>query len=433
MHPYRSLILILIISITLIGAAACTDAAVVQTITPSSQPSKLPSPLPSPSNPTITTTPIQTSTPVITFSKQVLLQVLSNHPTEIWTTTYPFNTVQTLFRDETYSYGKAVWSHDGEWIAFSKTALGCPSPSSSVWISRPDGTEARQVTESIEGKINPNTEDCTGTLLHPAAPLAWSEDGSSLAIWGSHILSLETGEVQEFYPKDVLAAAGLDSEYVHDHLLWRSFSPRGNRALLQTIDIDTPPILLWTNLEDPDAAFILHPPSEFMGRYMGLERGLAWSPYGQYLLVADQVDDMNYLWMVDVESDEWWIVAESPIITNRDKRQAISWSLDGEWAAWWGWVAYSGTKVFTIDFLSTDSWEAVQKVSFEIHRRSHIGDWITTSYGEPRFVVWRNEPQGGIYLMDPSGMKDDEMLIPYEILANQIPRVNGLSLGPWQP
>jgi Tol biopolymer transport system component len=435
MNLLRSTILYLMIFITVIGAVGCTNTTDVQTFTPSSQPTELPSPPPSPSGTTTVTTPYQTSTPTISFKNQVLLQVFYNHPTEIWTTTYPFNNVQPLFRDETYSYGMAIWSHDGEWIAYSKTALGCPTTSSSIWISRPDGSEARQVTDSIEGKINPNTEDCTGTLLHPAAPLAWSEDGSGLAIrmYGPHILSLETGEVQEIYPKDVLEADGLDSEYAHDFLGWQSFSPQGNRALLITIDIDSSPILLWTSLEDPDATFILHPPSEFNGLYLGRSDGLAWSPDGKTILVADQANDTNYLWMVNVESDEWWIVAESPIITNSDKRQALSWSLDGAWVAWWGWVAYSGTNNFAIDFISTDSWESVHKISFEINRRGHIGDWITTAHGEPRFVVWRNEPLGGIYLIDPNGMIDDEVLVTYEIIANQIPRIDGLLIGPWQP
>jgi hypothetical protein len=329
----------------------------------------------------------------------------------------------------------AVWSHDGEWIAFSKTALGCPSPSSSVWISRPDGSEAQQVTESIQGKINPNTGDCTGTLLHPVAPLAWSDDDNMLAfrMYGPHILSLETGEVQEFYPEDVLAAAELDSEYVHDFLGWQSFSPRGNHALLMTIDKDSSPILLWTSLNDPTATFILYPPSEFKGQYLGRANGLVWSPYGDTILVADQANDMNFLWMVDVENDKWWIVAKSPIITNHDKRQALSWSLDGKWVAWWGWVAYSGKNAYNIDFLSTNTWEVVQKVSIEIDQRGHIGDWITTTYGEQRFVLWRNEPQGGIYLIDPNGLIDDELLVSYETLANLIPRIDGLRIGPWQP
>ena len=338
MQLNRSFILFLIISIILIGAVGCTDITDMQTITPLSQPTELPSPLPIPSSITTATSPIQTSIQDIIFDGQLLLQVFYDHPTEIWTTSHPFDLIQPLFKDEEYSLGMAIWSHDGEWIAFSKTALGCPTPSSSIWISRPDGSEARQVTNPIEGKINPNTEDCTGTLLHPAAPLAWSDDDSSMAIrmYGPHILDLETGEVQEFFPKDILEADGLDSEYAHDFLGWRYFSPRGNRALLMTIDIDNSPVLLWTSLEDPDNTFILHPPSEFEGQYLGRADGLAWSPYGKTILVADQANDTNYLWMVNVESDEWQIVAESPIITNRDKRQAISWSLDGEWVAWWG-------------------------------------------------------------------------------------------------
>jgi Tol biopolymer transport system component len=171
--------------------------------------------MPTPTKVSASSTPssVPTSpTAVELLEQQLLLQLEGEDVGQIWITSYPFQDGKVLFQDNDYFYGRPIWSHDGTQIAFSRTSVGCPTTSSSIWVSSEDGTDARQVSESVQGRINPNTGDCSLTLVHPASPRAWSFDGKLLAvdIYGPRILDVETGQSNQVYPKSVLATAGLD-------------------------------------------------------------------------------------------------------------------------------------------------------------------------------------------------------------------------------
>jgi Tol biopolymer transport system component len=52
-----------------------------------------------------------------------------------------------LTRDPNFSDGNPEWSPDGDKIAFSRTAVGAPQASTSLWIMKADGTNPRRVAD----------------------------------------------------------------------------------------------------------------------------------------------------------------------------------------------------------------------------------------------------------------------------------------------
>lgn len=440
--------LYLMIIFYLAGCSGGSPASVIPPLTSLSAVTATPTAVPiiTPSVlPTSTIRVAPSASPSALLGRHLLFRVENTVSEEVWITTYPFSNVRPLLREDGFLYGQPIWSYDGQWLAFARTAAGCPASESSIWVSRGDGSEARQVSESVQGKINPNTGDCSQTLIYPASPRAWSADSKWLAVdmFGPHILSIETGQSIPIYPKADLELAGLTSDFVVSHLSWNSFAPDGHRALLVTFDEaaseDSPtiPILIWTTFDKPSTAQVLKPPPEFTFAYPVTGKSNAWSPDGRFLLVADRTDNDNRLWKITVDTDQWEIIASRPFmptVTKADEFSNVSWSPDGQWIAWWSRTSFSKEAEYEILFLDSESWSTVRNVAtLSIKSGGKLGDWVVTAPGESRFTIWDNRSGAGLFLLNPLSEEDDLLLIEYDFLVEQMPQIDFVTPGPWRP
>jgi Tol biopolymer transport system component len=371
------------------------------------------------------------------FNGQLLLEYGYGDSTGIWIMSPPFDVATPLFTDDDFIYGQAVWSHDGNQIAFSKTAVGCPSPYSSIWISRPDGSEPSQVSEPVQGMINEETGNCDLGIVYPAIPKAWSNDGRIMAIdllLDPFLLAVETESLTELDLKDQLSAIGLDGESITQYLDWTGFSPIGDRALLTTFTDEFPQVLLWVSLKEPNVPHVLQPPEDFLFDdfgYLGLSH--AWSEDGRTIVIPDKSGEQSRLWKVDIEKNTWQIIHTEPLLPELGSPATVLWSLDGKWIAWSSWRYQAGKGVFDtqVTFIETKNWSVTRNLLLENQFESGLVlNWITTDAGESRLAYLVEAPGGGIYLLNPEN-NIDRLLIPYENLVAQSDEL--IRVGPWQP
>jgi hypothetical protein len=390
-----------------------------------------------------TTVPISSSTPTlepqIPFDRIILVEVGN----DIWTISHPFQSAVLLFKEENVIFGGTVWSHDGEWIAYAKATLDCPAIGS-IWISRFDGSDAHQISPSIEGLINQETGDCSLVSSFPDGPSAFSPDDTLLAAYdtdGMKLIYLETEEMVRISPIDALIAEGVDVDFALDWMQWRSFSAFGDKALLSTRtsdDFAAPPLLLWIKVDDPDHPTFLHPPPEFRYWYFPKSGPLMqiWSIDGQFLLIPDETEsgDQSRLWAINVETDEWEIVRTQPISFEYDELNSAAWSPDGQWAAWWSRSYDRGTKEydFQILFLDITTWEIQRTFLIEDLKGGDVLGWVSLSDGEPRLVFSKGLPESEIVLLDPLDVAGDQLLISYEQL-DLLFGDDWRRVGPFQP
>jgi hypothetical protein len=391
----------------------------------------------------IINTPIQSSTPTlkpqVPFDRTILVEAGN----EIWAISHPFQSAAPLFKEENMIFGATVWSHDGKWIAYAKATLDCPA-TGSIWISHFDGSDAHQISPSIEGLINQETGDCTLVSSFPDGPSSFSSDDTLLAAHdtdGMKLIYLETEETVRISPIDALMSEGVDVDFALDWLQWRSFSASDDKVLLSTRtsdDFAAPPLLLWMRLDDPDHPTFLHPPPEFRYWYFPRSGPLnqIWSADGQFLLIPDETQegDQSRLWRINVEEDEWDIVRTQPISSEYDELKSAAWSPDGQWAAWWSRSYESRTKEydFQILFLDTTSWAVQRSVLVEDLKGGIVLGWVSLSNGETRLVFSKGVPESEIVLLDPLDGGGDQLLISYEQL-DLLFGDNWRRVGPFQP
>ncbi len=88
-------------------------------------------------------------------------------------------TLTPLPTDEYFDENNPAWSPDGEWISFSRGewTLERAASEDQLWISRPDGSDARMLTDDAE-------------TTH--GPAAWSPDGRYLLFRAYSVADLET-------------------------------------------------------------------------------------------------------------------------------------------------------------------------------------------------------------------------------------------------
>jgi hypothetical protein len=138
--------------------------------------------------------------------------------------------------------------------------------------------------------------------------------------------------------------------------------------------------------------------------------------------------------MIDVEQDIWEIIATRSRGSEEDERCFVAWSTDGQWVAWWTRIDYSlDDKIFLIDFMNSNNWETRREASIPVDFRGSVENWIESSDGNQFLMVWNNQPGGGVLLLDPYVSANDRILINWDILSEQIDKINLVKPGPWQP
>jgi hypothetical protein len=424
----------------LLVLAACGVSTPIETdtqtpvslVTDTLAPTKINSPAPIPSS-----TP--TLKPQDPFDRIILVEVGN----DIWSISHPFQSAVSLFKEENVIFGVTVWSHDGEWIAYAKATTDCPALGS-IWISRFDGSDSRQISPSIEGKINQETGDCSLVSSFPDGPSAFSSDDKLLAAHdtnGMKLIYLKTEETVRISPIDALTTEGVNVDFAMDWLQWRSFSDYGDKALLSTRtsdDFAAPPLLLWIRLNDPDHPTFLHPPPEFRYWYFPRSGPLMqiWSNDGQFLLIPDETEsgDQSRLWRINVETDEWDILRTQPISFKYDELKSAAWSPDGQWAAWWSRSYERSTKEFDFQilFLDTSNWSIQRSVLSEDLKGGSVLGWVSLSNGETRLVFSKGAPESEIVLLNPIDGAGDQLLISHEQL-DILFEGNWRRVGPFQP
>jgi dipeptidyl aminopeptidase/acylaminoacyl peptidase len=334
---------------------------------------------------------------------------------DIWLLPPPYEQV-VPFRehDARYAYSDPRWSPDGQWITYVRTSV--TQPISSLWISRPDQSLARQIGVDMQrGPLPPG--------IPAIAPSGWSLDGQEILLsLGDDLYSLniETGqkELLDFSPG--LVSVGLPPASAYS----RKFNAKTNQFLLIVYPRpdDDQHVFLVTAPGQFDQMTLLNPPGDYSpvgaGGFGFLPSEVALSPDGRFLLVADYEEHsvQERLWLVDVAKKEWRLVVSRPghYLPNR-----VAWSRDQSWVAWW----IEGYMGLVVVFLDTTSWEIVREYhSSDLSLRSQTIGWTTDAQGQAGFGILEKTAGRGIVLLKPEGNeKDDLELISYDQLAQQLP------------
>jgi dipeptidyl aminopeptidase/acylaminoacyl peptidase len=291
------------------------------------------------------------------------------------------------------------------------------------------------------GYYDEETESCDSGWLFPAFPDTWSDDGSMLSVVldGNRIFMLETKELMQVSPIELLQEEGLEAELVNQSLIWRNFTNSNNRGLLMgqyELEDETIPVWLWVMFGDPDKSAILHIPSNVALPQSGIGYTTTWSPDSEYLLVASISEEVSQLWRVHIMSDMWELVQSWPIETGLDQLRYVSWSPDGQWVSWYSRSFDSRSKKYNAQalILNTDNWQIEREVTLMESSGADFPAWNLTPSGKARLVQWSEEPDGGIVLLHTTTSSKDHLLISFELLSDLIPNMqNASSPRAWQP
>ena len=370
------------------------------------------------------------------YSGNLLLEIDG----EIWSISFPSYDVQRLLYDDMFIYGRPKWSPNGEQFGYARATVGCPY-SGTIWVSQLDNNETFQIGTPQAGYFDEEIESCDGGWLFPAFPDTWSDDGSMLSIVldGNRIFTLETKELMQVSPLELLKDEGLEAELVNQSLIWRNFSKSSNRGLLMgqyELVNETIPVWLWVMFGDPNKSGVLQIPSSIAPQQSGIGNTTTWSPDSEYLLVATLSDEVSQLWRVHIMSDMWELMQTWPIETGQDQLRFVSWSPNGEWVSWYSRSYDSRSKKFNAQalILNTDNWQIERKIALMETSGADFPTWILTPSGEARLVQWSREPSGGIILLHPTTRARDHLLISFEQLEELIPNIETTSSPQaWQP
>jgi dipeptidyl aminopeptidase/acylaminoacyl peptidase len=411
------------------GDATPISTAAFDTPQPTSSPSV-------PLEPTLTNSTIPSPIGEGLYSGNLLLEIDG----EIWSISFPSYNVQQLLYDDMFVYGMPKWSPDGDRFGYARANVGCPY-SGTIWISQLDNKEAFQIGTPQAGYYNEETESCDGGWLFPAFPDTWSDDGSTLSIVldGNRIFTLETKELLNVSPLELLQDEGLEAELVNKSLIWRNFTNSSNRGLLMgqyELEDETIPVWLWVMFGDPNKSGFLHIPSNVVPQQSGIGFTTTWSPDSEYLLVSTLSEEVSQLWRVHILSDVWELVQTWQIETGQDQLRFVSWSPNGKWVSWYSRSFDSRSKKYNAQalILNTENWQIERIITLVESSGADFPAWILTPSGDPRLVQWSEEPDGGIVLLHTSTSSRDQLLISFEQLEELIPNIgNTSSPRAWQP
>lgn len=115
-------------------------------------------------------------------------------------------TLTPLPSKESFDDNTPTWSLDGEWIAFSRGewTIDRASSGDQLWISRPDGSESRPLTDDIETTHGPAAWSPNGRyLLFRSYTTANFESPSQIVIYnldtGEEIVVVEAGDSPSWF------------------------------------------------------------------------------------------------------------------------------------------------------------------------------------------------------------------------------------------
>lgn len=411
------------------GDATQLLTVVLDTPQPTSSPSV-------PIEPTLATSVIPSPIGEDLYSGNLLLEIDG----EIWSISFPSYDIQRLLYDDEFIYGMPKWSPNGEHFVYARATVGCPY-SGTIWVYQHNNNETFKIGTSQAGYYDEETESCDGGWLFPAFPDTWSDDGSMLSIVldGNRIFTLETKELMQVSPLELLQNEGLEAELVNQSLIWRNFTKSSNRGLLMgqyELEDETIPIWLWVMFEDPNKSAVLNIPSNVAPQQSGIGFTATWSPDSEYLLVATLSEDVSQLWRVHIMSDMWEPVQSWPIETGQDQLRFVSWSPNGQWVSWYSRSFDSRSQKYNAQalILNTETWQIERKITLTESSGADFPTWIIMPSGEALLVQWTKDPNGGIILIHPNVSERDYLLLSFEQLEQMIPNIqNASSPRAWQP
>lgn len=401
-------------------------------------------PAPSPSS-TITDTvdlnPTTSAMDDALYKGEILLSYGFGENSDLFVIGPPYETASPMASDDSHYYGHQIWSQDGTKVAFSKNAVGCPNPDSSVWVADVCHGSMHQVTISIEGVINQQTGDCDLTNMYPAAPIYWLSDNDTLVVSLKDKLHLVSSSSRSISPLEIASYRSLfingnpsaesigRLEYAGNQI-----SP-DNRTLIGSFMDGEAHFLGWINLKDRISSKILHSPDDFSYNdfgYAGLSH--SWSPSSRYIVLPERNEDEARLWLVDVDEDIWRVVARLPLKDIQGTPSIVSWSPDGKWVAWATWAYDDVSAVYNpqIRIFDTSTWQQANLIPLsDLLPFADFEQWVTVEDGSSWLAVSQLAPGGGIFLIDPINVGSKELLVSFEVLNSPAKRLS--VIGPFQP
>lgn len=362
----------------------------------------------------------------------------SGEEQEIWTLRPPYERPLPFAKNGGYYYGYPIWSPGGELLAFSKTKPGCPIPYSGIWIAEYDGNHAIQLGEPIKGTINDQTGNCDLTLQFPAIPISFVNGDQAIAVqFEISPFVLEIGP-SDYSLIDIGAEIINRGLWINEDasLIWSGISSNGERGLLTSYPRGEPrQSLFLIDFRELGSIKFLHPASDFSYDdfgYLGLSND--WSPSATSIVVPERKDDEAQLWLANVETDEWRVVAQVPLEDIQGTPSQVLWSPDGRWIAWFSWAYDDIEGIYNpqIMILDASNWSEIDTIELvEAMPLAKVLQWVTLDNGESRLAISQLTPGGGIFLLNPLSPETPSLFVPYDVLIS--PEKELFQIGPFQP
>jgi imidazolonepropionase-like amidohydrolase/Tol biopolymer transport system component len=269
------------------------------------------------------------------------------------------------------------FSPDGRWVAYITDAGG----GHNVWLMRPDGSDARQVTRETERLVN--------------SP-AWSPDGSTIYV-RKHFIeqrSLGAGEIWAYH---VSGGAGLQ---VTERVGWQkdqgepAISPDG-RYLYYSRDV-TPGVTFEYNKDPHSVIYAVMrrdlttgEETAFLNRPGGSIAPMP-SPDGRHLAFVRRVGTGSVLFLRDLDSGEEW-----PIFHRLDRDMQEIWANHGVYPqyAWMpdsrSLVIWGEGRIWRVNAVARGAQPSYERIPFRVHieQRVHEPIRIPQEVAPPEFEV----------------------------------------------
>ena len=454
-----------VIVVYLLAACRQSEAMGISPSAPVIVPSEVHTQVEEISIPAITDTPPvipPTARAVPIIDRQLLFHV---HSGALLTSRYPFSAPDILLQEEGVRFGPAVWSSDGQALAYTRSSLTEDGglSESSIWAIQSDGTNTRQLSEILPASdilgmpfggvsIIPEGWSSTRQRLAVSVYSGYAVTRSPYPLLLPYILSLDSRELTCVYPGEILAELDIDTPEMREGIRWVSFSPNGRWGLftahMGSTDLhpsETANAIFVIDLDNPSEIEFLRAPTDFTFNtfFRTNPNIIAWSPDENSFLLTDCGENSTRLWQVTVETNTWEIVSEQPRSAENtvsshyclaESYPLAAWSSDGQWVAWWDMTASFHQTSYDIRFLDPTNWTIAEVAHIEMGRPSTPYGFVLAATGDPYFTLWDATPEGGLHLINPE-TGEDLILVSNDDLRElrEIMEGNRMSIGGWQP